>query len=397
MIAATNAPDANHEVYEEALRQNILCNAVDDPPNCDFYFGSVVARGDLQIAISTAGESPALAQRLRREIDAQLPADLGAWLGELGGLRREVRAATPPGEPRNLLLHELAQRPLCSSPACPTRQFAQEQIRNMQKVRGARMTASQPSTVYLVGAGPGDPELLTLKAVRLLATADVVLHDDLVPAAVLAHAERAIVINVGKRCGRKNISQEQINAMMIDYARRGFSVIRLKSGDPLVFGRAGEEMDALRAGGILFEVVPGITAAFAAAAALRRPLTDRRSASSISFSSGHHAAGSKLPPASLSGATRVVYMPGRDLAASPQNCAAKAWERSTLRHRLPRGPARAANRANDARAARAHPCPSRAVYPAGRRNAAGRANRRVEKIAGYALADAESRPDSLEF
>lgn len=173
---------------------------------------------------------------------------------------------------------------------------------------------AQPGTVALVGAGPGDPELLTLKAVRLLAVADVVLHDDLVPPAVLAHAERALVINVGKRCGRKNISQEQIDAMMVDYARRGLAVVRLKSGDPLVFGRAGEEMDALRAAGIPFEIVPGITAAFAAAAALRRPLTDRRSASSISFSSGHHAPGSLLQPASLSGATRVVYMPGRDLA-----------------------------------------------------------------------------------
>ena len=129
------------------------------------------------------------------------------------------------------------------------------------------MTTAQRGTVYLVGAGPGDPELLTLKAARLLATADIVLHDDLVPAAVLAHAERALVMNVGKRCGRKNISQEQIHAMMIDEARRGLAVIRLKSGDPLVFGRAGEEMDALRAAEIPFEVVPGITAAFAAAAA----------------------------------------------------------------------------------------------------------------------------------
>jgi siroheme synthase-like protein len=122
----------NHAVYEEALRRNILCNAVDDPPNCDFYFGSVVARGDLQIAISTAGESPALAQRLRREIDAQLPDDLGPWLAELGNLRREVRAATPAGEARNLLLHELAQRPLCNLPACPTRQFAREQIQKAE-------------------------------------------------------------------------------------------------------------------------------------------------------------------------------------------------------------------------------------------------------------------------
>ena len=176
------------------------------------------------------------------------------------------------------------------------------------------MTAAVPGTVYLVGAGPGDPELLTLKAARHLAGADVVLHDDLVPAAVLEHAARAIVINVGKRCGHKNISQEQIDAMMVDYARRGLSVIRLKSGDPLVFGRAGEEMDALRAAGIPFEVVPGITAAFAAAAALQRPLTDRRNASSISFSSGHHAPDSSLEPASLAGATRVIYMPGRNLA-----------------------------------------------------------------------------------
>ena len=180
------------------------------------------------------------------------------------------------------------------------------------------MTATQawPGTVYLVGAGPGDPELLTLRAARLLATADVVLHDDLVPAAVVSYAERALVINVGKRCGRKNITQEQIHAMMVDYARRGMAVVRLKSGDPLVFGRAGEEMDALRSAGVPFEVVPGITAAFAAAAAVQSPLTDRRSAGSVQFSAGHHA--DRHAPEALrttSGATRVIYMPGRDLRA----------------------------------------------------------------------------------
>ncbi len=173
--------------------------------------------------------------------------------------------------------------------------------------------------VYLVGAGPGDPELLTLKAVRLLAGADIVLHDDLVPAAVLAHAKRSLIVNVGKRCGQKNVSQEQINAMLVDYARRGLLVVRLKSGDPLVFGRAGEEMDALRAAGIAFEVVPGITAAFAAAAALQRPLTDRRSASSIRFLAGHHAPGSGkslgIRPVSPSDVTHVIYMPGRNLGA----------------------------------------------------------------------------------
>jgi siroheme synthase-like protein len=133
VIAATNATEVNRTVFEEARLRNIPCNAVDDPPNCDFYFGSVVSRGDLQVAISTAGESPALAQRLRQEIDAQLPQNLGPWLEELGELRREVREATPPGETRNLLLHELAQRQLCSSRTCPTRQFARERIEEIQK------------------------------------------------------------------------------------------------------------------------------------------------------------------------------------------------------------------------------------------------------------------------
>jgi precorrin-2 dehydrogenase/sirohydrochlorin ferrochelatase len=128
VIAATNDSAVNRAVYEEARRHGALCNAVDDPPNCDFYFGSVVRRGDLQVAVSTAGESPALAQRLRREIDAQLPQDLGPWLAELGNLRTEIRAAMGAGEARNLLLHELARRPLCGSPACPTRQIAQERI-----------------------------------------------------------------------------------------------------------------------------------------------------------------------------------------------------------------------------------------------------------------------------
>jgi siroheme synthase-like protein len=128
VIAATNASDVNRTVFEEARGRNVLCNAVDDPPNCDFYFGAVVRRGDLQVAISTAGQSPALAQRLRREMDAELAQDLGPWLGELGKLRNEIRAAMPAGEARNLLLHELAHRPLCSSATCPTRQFAEERV-----------------------------------------------------------------------------------------------------------------------------------------------------------------------------------------------------------------------------------------------------------------------------
>jgi len=171
---------------------------------------------------------------------------------------------------------------------------------------------NSPGRVYLVGAGPGDPDLLTVKAVRLLAKAEIVLHDDLVPAAVLALANpRALTVSVGKRCGTKKITQAEINQLMIEKASQGVSIVRLKSGDPLVFGRAAEEMDALREAGIPYEVVPGITAAFAAAASLQCSLTDRRASSSIVFSSGHHASGG-LPE--ISEPTRIVYMPGRDFS-----------------------------------------------------------------------------------
>ncbi len=181
--------------------------------------------------------------------------------------------------------------------------------------------------VYLVGAGPGDPELLTLKALRVLGAADVVLHDDLVSPEIIELASRAArVYNVGKRCGRKAISQDEINSLMVAYAGAGLSVVRLKGGDPLIFGRAGEEMDALREAGIDFEVIPGVTAALAAAAAARISLTDRRRASRVIFVSNHRCAG-KSPldwrrVVSL-GATIVVYMPGDDYGSlAAELCAA---------------------------------------------------------------------------
>jgi uroporphyrin-III C-methyltransferase len=159
---------------------------------------------------------------------------------------------------------------------------------------------------------------LTVRALRLLETADVVFHDDLVPEEVLALVHRhALITSVGKRCGRPKITQAGIHALMIESARAGQSVVRLKSGDPLVFGRAGEELAALRAAGVKFEVVPGVTAALAAGAALGLPLTDRKSASKLIFCTGHHADGKDAAPI-WSGvlpedATLVVYMPGRDM------------------------------------------------------------------------------------
>jgi uroporphyrin-III C-methyltransferase len=176
---------------------------------------------------------------------------------------------------------------------------------------------AQPGVVYLVGAGPGDPELLTLRAVRLLQTTDVVLPDDLVSDEVLALASpSALVVPVGKRCGQPRITQAGIHALMLEHAGAGRSVVRLKSGDPLVFGRASEEITALTEAQLPFEIVPGITAAFAVAAELKTPLTDRSSASKLIFATAHHAADKlQLTPkwegAFPKDATLVVYMPGR--------------------------------------------------------------------------------------
>ncbi|MGO8718533.1 MAG: siroheme synthase CysG [Acidobacteriaceae bacterium] len=320
VVTATDSRTVNRQVFLAARQLGLLCNSVDDPPNCDFYFASIVQRGKLQIAISTAGESPALAQRLRRQIDAQLPEDTAAWLDELGSLRREILATHPAGSERKALLHTLAERPLCDSDECPSRKLAfPESARQKKSVR----TIAQKGTVYLVGAGPGDPELLTLKAADLLATADVVLHDDLVPQAVLDRAgAEARVISVGKRCGDRRTTQQQIHELMIQQARSGASVVRLKSGDPLIFGRAGEEIEALEQAQVPYTVVPGVTAMFAAAAAARKSLTDRRSASKVILTTAHHAShgeGAEQPVfwrgALPKDATLGIYMPGRDLRA----------------------------------------------------------------------------------
>jgi len=307
VIAATDSTDVNAAVYKGCVQRSILCNSVDDIPNCDFFFGSLVSRGDLQIAISTGGESPAVAQRLRREIDAQLPEDLGEWLQNLGQLRREVLEAHPRSETRKALLHLLAQRSICESASCPSRQMALATLKeNCDVVSG---------NVSLVGAGPGDPDLLTVKAMRLIQAAEVILHDDLVPQAILDLASaNAKIVNVGKRCGMKTITQDEINALMIHYAQAGLNLVRLKSGDPLIFGRAAEEIAALTEAGAAFQIVPGITAAFAAAAAIGCSLTDRNSASNVTFSTGHHAQShNQSPLPAIEDTTRVVYMPGRDL------------------------------------------------------------------------------------
>ncbi len=314
VIAATSSAEVNHSVYAESRQRGVLCNVVDDPPYCDFYFGAVVKRGELQIAISTGGQSPAFAQHLRRQLEGQFGPEYGEWVNELGRQRRSVLDTYPATSERKKMLHQQAQqRPFFDNPALKSRDDKTAQ-RNDKK---------EEKKVYLIGAGPGDPELLTLKAHRLISAADVVLHDDLISAEILRLAKPdALLLNVGKRHGEKSMTQEKIHAMLLFFAAPGRTVVRLKGGDPMIFGRAAEEIEVLEAAGIKVEVVPGITAALAAASTAQVSLTDRRTASSVLFVSGHQCAGKGGPDWERlvrQDITLAIYMPGSDYAALAKN------------------------------------------------------------------------------
>ena len=287
VIAATNSNELNRAIYREAQQRNILCNSVDDPENCDFYYPAVVRRGDLQIAISTAGKSPALAQKLRKDLETQYGPEYAGFVENLGEQRQELFTQAIDPEERKRTLHKLANR----------------EVRYVGKGK-----------VYLIGAGPGDAELLTLKALKLIKSADVVLHDELVGPEVMDFISRtAEVENVGKRCGKKSARQEYINSRLVHYALLGRQVVRLKGGDPLLFGRAGEEIEALRKAQIEFEIVPGVTAALAAAAGAQIPLTHRKVSSALMVLTSHHALSADPDPWPAhipTNVTLVVYMPG---------------------------------------------------------------------------------------
>jgi uroporphyrin-III C-methyltransferase/precorrin-2 dehydrogenase/sirohydrochlorin ferrochelatase len=289
-------------IFVEARSRGILCNSVDDPDHCDFYYGAVVNRGDLQIAISTNGQSPALAQRLRQELEHQFGPEYADWLARLGDARLEMFALDIDPDVRRERLHEIAS----------TRAFQEF----TEGLSGGSPAPREGGHVYLVGAGPGDPELLTLKALRILGQADVVLHDDLLTPEILELIPpTARVECVGKRHGDadRQMTQDEINRRMHAYAQAGETVVRLKGGDGAIFGRASEEMDALRTANIPFTIVPGVTAASGAAAAAGVSLTDRRLGSALVFLTAQRCKGNPPPNwkalAALGGAA-AIYMPG---------------------------------------------------------------------------------------
>ncbi len=316
VFVATGDLERDTEAQRAAQAAAVPVNVADRPALSDFILPAIVDRGEVVVAISTGGASPTLATVLRGRIETLLPERFGA----LAQLARTFRAQA------NALIAEPAARRafwrrLVDGPAARLALGGDEagaRRTALGELDSARRRLAPSGIAHIVGAGPGDPDLLTLRAAQLLQEADAILHDALVPEAILRRARRdAELVSVGKRKGRPSWAQADIEAELVRRVRAGQTVVRLKAGDPFVFGRGAEEVDALRAAGLPVTVVPGITAALGCAASAGIPLTDRRHASAVTFVTGTNAAGQDAawPSLAARGHTLAIYMGASEAAA----------------------------------------------------------------------------------
>jgi len=272
VFAATDDPALNRLVFHNAETRGIWVNVVDDREYCRFISPAIVNRRPVQIAISTGGCSPVLARRVRSRVEAALPAGLGRVAVAAGRFRETVKRTLAPEHRRRFWDTVMTDANLTGWAGLGQHRIVRELARLLRRHGQLVAARSAPAgRVYLVGAGPGDPGMLTLRALELLGQADVILHDRLVANEILDLARRdADRIYVGKAAGRHHCSQAEIERTMLREASRGRTVVRLKGGDPFIFGRGGEELEALRREGIECEVVPGVTAAAGCAASFCR-------------------------------------------------------------------------------------------------------------------------------
>jgi uroporphyrin-III C-methyltransferase/precorrin-2 dehydrogenase/sirohydrochlorin ferrochelatase len=307
VIAATNDKATNIQVFEACEAEKILVNSVDDPPHCRFMVPAIIDRSPLVVSIATNGTSPVLSRQIRTQLEAAIPHGMGKLANFSGKWRAVVKAKIENPDERRIFWEDLYASPL-------KEQVFNDNIAEADRlIEQALMEWKAPKgEVYLVGAGPGDPELLTLKALRLMQQADVIIYDRLVSPAIMDLCRRdAEKIYVGKARSNHSVPQEGINALLVEYAAQGKRVCRLKGGDPFIFGRGGEEIQELFAAGVAFQVVPGITAASGCSAYAGIPLTHRDYAQSVRFLTGHLKEGSpELPWNELvyENQTLVLYM-----------------------------------------------------------------------------------------
>jgi len=321
VIAATDDAGVNAAVHAACETASILVNVVDDPDNCRFIVPSIVDRSPLMIAISSGGKAPVLARLLRAKIEAWLPHGYGVLARLAGDLRDQVKARFTGNERARRRFWERALEGVAAEKALAgDEEGARSALAS--ELENASGAALQRGAVYLVGAGPGNPDLLTFRALRLMQKADVVLYDNLVAPAILDLVRRdAERIYVGKKASDHALPQEELNQLLVKLAGEGKTVLRLKGGDPFIFGRGGEEIAELAQNGIDFEVVPGITSAAGASTYAGIPLTHRDYAQSVTFVTGHRQAGEiELDWARLTSPTEtvVIYMGVKE---APRICA----------------------------------------------------------------------------
>lgn len=288
-VLCAGAGQAGERMSDRARALGLPVNVMDDLVHSTFIFPAIVDRGDVVVAIGTGGASPVVARRVRERIEALLPARIGDLAGFIGRWRRHIHERMPEFALRRRFWERVVDGPIGALVLAGRAAEANAALENIHDP-AQFASADGAGFVTLVGAGPGDPDLLTVKALRALQDADVVFYDDLVSPEILDRARRdAARVSVGRRIGKPGIGQDATNALLIEAARAGKRAVRLKGGDPFIFGRGGEEVAALREAGVAYAVIPGITAGVGAAAESEVPLTYRQQATRITFLTAHKA------------------------------------------------------------------------------------------------------------